>query len=80
MLALKLGLSLVSSNSPGGWSPDDEASLVAWYQNQVGITLNGTDVSKWEDSAAAGLFDMVQDDGSKTACLLGRSFDFCKCR
>ena len=60
MLALKLGLSLVSSNSPGGWSPDDEASLVAWYQNAVGITLNGSDVSQWDDSATAGLYDMVQ--------------------
>tara|TARA_R110000737_G_scaffold242516_1_gene253784 strand:- start:51 stop:734 length:684 start_codon:yes stop_codon:yes gene_type:complete len=61
MLALKLGLSLVSTPILGsGWSPDDEASLVAWYQNQVGITLNGSDVSAWEDSATAGLYDMVQ--------------------
>jgi len=60
MLALKLGLSLVSTRKLGGWSPDDEASLVAWYQNQVGITLNGSDVSAWEDSATAGLYDMVQ--------------------
>ena len=60
MLALKLGLSLVSTPRLGGaWSPDDETSLVAWYQNQVGITLNGSDVSAWEDSAAAGLYDMV---------------------
>jgi hypothetical protein len=60
MLALKLGLSLVSNPILGGWSPDDESSLVAWYQNAVGITLNGSDVSAWEDSAAAGLYDMVQ--------------------
>jgi hypothetical protein len=76
MLALKLGLSLVSSNSPGGWSPDDEASLVAWYQNQVGITLNGTDVSKWEDSAAAGLFDMVQDDAPEQPAYSGGVLTF----
>ena len=65
MLALKLGQSLVSSNSPGGWSPDDETSLVAWYQNQVGITLNGSDVSAWADSAPAGLYDMVQDTATE---------------
>ena len=60
MLALKLGLSLVSIRPQGGWSPDDETSLVAWYQNKVGITLNGADVSRWDDSAPAGLYDMVQ--------------------
>jgi hypothetical protein len=60
MLALKLGLSLVSTPRLGGWSPDDETSLQAWYQNAVGITLNGSDVSRWDDSATAGLYDMVQ--------------------
>ena len=60
MLALKLGLSLVSTRKLGGWSPDDETSLVAWYQNAVGIALNGSDVSRWDDSAPAGLYDMVQ--------------------
>ena len=59
MLALKLGLSLVSTPRLGGWSPDDETSLVAWYQNQVGITLNGSDVSQWDDSSANS-YDMVQ--------------------
>ena len=52
MLALKLGMSLVSSNRVGGWSPDDESSLEAWYQNAVGITLNGSDVSQWADSSS----------------------------
>tara|TARA_R110000824_G_scaffold108695_2_gene256013 strand:+ start:710 stop:1384 length:675 start_codon:yes stop_codon:yes gene_type:complete len=59
MLALKLGVSLVSSNSPGGWSPDDESSLEAWYQNAVGITLNGSDVSDWADSSTNS-YDMAQ--------------------
>jgi hypothetical protein len=59
MLALKLGLSLVSTPILGGWSPDDEASLVAWYQNAVGITLNGSDVSQWSDSSSNS-YDMVQ--------------------
>ena len=59
MLALKLGLSLVSTPRLGGWSPDDETSLQAWYQNAVGITLNGSDVSAWADSSTNG-YNMVQ--------------------
>ena len=59
MLALKLGMSLVSSNRVGGWSPDDESSLEAWYQNAVGITLNGSDVSQWADSSSNS-YDMIQ--------------------
>ena len=59
MLALKLGLSLVSTPKLGGWSPDDESSLEAWYQNAVGITLNGSDVSQWEDSSSNS-YDMNQ--------------------
>jgi hypothetical protein len=59
MLALKLGLSLVSTPRLGGWSPDDETSLQAWYQNAVGITLNGSDVSQWADSSTNG-YNMVQ--------------------
>jgi hypothetical protein len=59
MLALKLALSLVSTPRLGGWSPDDESSLVAWYQNAVGITLNGSDVSTWADSSSNS-YDIVQ--------------------
>jgi hypothetical protein len=59
MLALKLGMSLVSSNGPGGWSPTDESSLEAWYQKAEGITLNGSDVSQWADSSTKGI-DMAQ--------------------
>ena len=51
MLALKLGLSVTSSNNPGGWSPTDEASVEAWYQNKIGISLNDTTVSRWTDSS-----------------------------
>jgi hypothetical protein len=58
MLALKLGLSLVSTPMIA-WSPSQESSLEAWYQNQVGITLNGSDVSQWADSSTNGI-DMVQ--------------------
>tara|TARA_R110000787_G_scaffold44469_2_gene109152 strand:+ start:76 stop:759 length:684 start_codon:yes stop_codon:yes gene_type:complete len=59
MLALKLGLSLPTTRPLGEWSPDDETSLVAWYQNAVGITLNGSDVSAWTDSSSNS-YDMVQ--------------------
>ena len=53
MQILKLGNSLGGSNRPyGAWTPTDEASLQAWYQNNVGITLNGSDVSRWDDSSS----------------------------
>ena len=76
MLALKLGLSLVSTPKLGGWSPDDETSLVAWYQNQVGITLNGSDVSQWEDSATASLYDMVQATATEQPAYSGGVLTF----
>jgi hypothetical protein len=56
MLALKQALSLSSTKILGAWSPEQEASLVAWYQYQTGITLNGSDVSKWADYT--GVYDM----------------------
>jgi hypothetical protein len=59
MLAQKLGLSLPSTRKLGGWSPDDEASLVAWYQKEVGISLNGSDVSEWKDSSS-NTYTMLQ--------------------
>jgi len=59
MLKLGLSLSLSSIRPQGVWSPDDESSLEAWYQNAVGITLNGSDVSQWADSSTNS-YDMVQ--------------------
>ena len=59
MLALKQALSLVSTNTLGGWQPSDETGLEAWYKYQTGITLNGSDVSAWADSSENS-FDMVQ--------------------
>ena len=59
MLALKQGLSLVSTNTLGGWQPSDETGLEAWYKYQSGITLNGSDVSAWADSSENS-FNMVQ--------------------
>jgi len=59
MLKLGLGLSLSNIKNMGSWKPTDETSLVAWYQNKVGITLNGSDVSEWADSSSNS-HDMVQ--------------------
>ena len=64
MLALKQALSLVSTNTLGGWQPSDETDLEAWYKFQTGITLNGTDVSAWADSSENS-FDMVQATASE---------------
>jgi len=75
MLALKQGLSLSSIKTLGGWSPDDEASLEAWYQNAVGITLNGSDVSQWEDSSSNGI-DMVQSTASAQPAYSGGVLTF----
>ena len=52
MLALKQALSLVSINSLGSsWNPSDESTLVAWYKNKVGVGLNGSEVTDWQDSS-----------------------------
>jgi len=75
MLALKLGLSLVSTPLLGGWSPDDETSLEGWYQNAVGITLNGSDVSAWADSSSNG-YDMVQATASEQPAYSGGVLTF----
>ena len=75
MLALKLGLSLVSTPILGGWSPDDEASLVAWYQNAVGITLNGSDVSQWSDSSSNS-YDMDQATAAQQPAYSGGVLTF----
>ena len=55
MLALKQALSLVSTKKTGtvtpAWNPIDESDLLAWYQNKVGVTLSGTEVTDWLDSS-----------------------------
>ena len=52
MLAQKLGLSLPSGKNVE-WLPTDESSLVAWYQKDVGIGLDGSNnVERWLDSSA----------------------------
>ena len=66
MLQQRLGLSLPSLKKLGSWSPSDEPSLVAWYQNRVGITTVGAllAVSEWADSSGND-YNMVQADGTE---------------
>jgi len=64
MLALKQALSLVSTKMLGGWQPSDEARLAAWYKFNTGITLNGSDVRRWDDSSSNS-FDMQQVTASE---------------
>ena len=75
MLSLKQALSLTTIRPQGKWSPDDESSLVAWYQNQVGITLNGSDVAAWADSSAND-FDMVQAGATEQPAYSGGVLTF----
>jgi hypothetical protein len=75
MLALKLGLSLNNTKSLGGWQPSDETGLEAWYKNQTGITLNGSDVSAWADSSENS-FVMVQATASEQPAYNSGDIDF----
>ena len=75
MLALKQALSLVSTNTLGGWKPSDETGLEAWYKFQTGVTLNGSDVSAWADSSENS-FDMVQATASEQPAYNSGAIDF----
>ena len=76
MLALKQALSLVSTRALGSsWQPSDETDLEAWYKNQTGITLNGSDVSAWADSSSNS-FDMLQATASEQPAYNSGDIDF----
>ena len=75
MLALKQGLSLVSTRALGGWQPSDETGLEAWYKYQTGITLNGSDVSAWADSSENS-FNMVQATASEQPAYNSGAIEF----
>ena len=75
MLALKQALSLVSTNTLGGWQPSDETNLSAWYKFQTGIILNGTDVAKWLDSSENSN-DMLQATASEQPAYNSGAIDF----
>lgn len=65
MLGLKQSLSLSSNRALGGWTPDSEGTdLVAWYKNKEGIVLNGSNVSRWNDSSSSD-HNMVQSTEEK---------------
>ena len=75
MLSLRQSLSLNSIRPLGGWKPSDETNLEAWYKNQTGITLNGSDVSAWADSSENS-FDMVQATASEQPAYNSGDIDF----
>ena len=78
MLSLKQALGLNSVNVVGGsvaWNPSDETNLEAWYKNQTGITLNGSDVSAWADSSSNS-FNMVQATASKQPAYNSGNIEF----
>ena len=75
MLALKQALSLVSTNTLGGWQPSDETGLEAWYKFNTGITLNGSDVSAWADSSENS-FNMVQATASEQPAYNSGNIEF----
>jgi len=75
MLALKQGLSLVSTRALGAWQPSDETGLEAWYKYQTGITLNGSDVSAWADSSENS-FNMVQATASEQPAYNSGAIEF----
>jgi hypothetical protein len=63
MLGLKQSLSLNSNRTLGGWTPASEGTdLVAWYKNKEGIALNGSNVSRWDDSSS---FDHDMSQGTE---------------
>jgi len=65
MLSLRQGLGLNTIRPLGGWTPDSEGTdLVAWYKNKEGITLNGSDVSRWDDSSNSD-HNMIQSTEEK---------------
>ena len=72
---LSLSLSLNSIRPLGGWKPSDETNLEAWYKNQTGITLNGSDVSAWADSSSNS-FNMVQATASEQPAYNSGDIDF----
>ena len=76
MLALKQALSLVSTRALGGsWQPSDETDLEAWYKNQTGITLAGSDVAIWADSSSNS-FDMRQPSLAEQPAYNSGDIDF----
>ena len=46
------------------WNPADEASIVAFYKNKTGLTLDGGKVKGWDDSSP-NTFNMSQSTTSK---------------
>lgn len=45
--------------------PTDVAGLVTWLRSDLGVTLNGADVSAWTDTLSGGGRSVVQADAAK---------------
>jgi len=49
MLALKIGLSLNTIKTLGGWTPESEASALAWWRKATGVTTEEGKLTDWLD-------------------------------
>lgn len=58
-----------------GFSPLDISDLIAWFDANVGITLNGADVSLWEDQSGNGN-DLIQGTAADQPVFNASDADF----
>ena len=69
------GLNTIKPINNNNWSPSDESSLEAWYQNEVGITTVENFVSQWLDSSTNN-HDMNQASGTNRPAYSGGILTF----
>lgn len=55
---------ITSRSRVNGALPTQVSGLLAWYRGDLGITLNGSNVSSWEDQSGNG-FTLVQGTANK---------------
>ena len=60
---LGLGNSITTSGAPSEFTIDSLSSAVHWFKFNEGITLNGADVSQWDDQIGSN--HLTQSDASK---------------
>jgi len=63
MLSLRQGFGLNTIKSLSNWSPSDDATLEAWYQFGVGVTVASENVTAWADSSGNN-HNMIQATAS----------------
>jgi len=59
----------------GGFSPSDISNLIVDYDASLGITLNGDDVSDWDDQSGNSN-DLAQTTASKQPLFIASDSDF----